>query len=207
MRSLSQQFRQVTPVLLIAYLISFMMLLAAIAASSYKEIPLDFFTKDPNAITDAPFYLGILSNVGIMLWSGSIVLCFFGAYLIRNQPQSAETYLFLILSGLLSLMLALDDLLQLHEHVFPSYFRISDNAVYLTYTNLFLVYFIRFRKTLLDSEFLVYGLAFFFLGLSTVIDLLPLPIPRDTFLEDAIKLLGIVSWLVYFFRFTGRLRE
>jgi hypothetical protein len=66
--------------------------------------------------------------------------------------------------------------------------------------NIFLLYFIYFRKRLLASEFAILGLAFFFLGLSTIIDVLPLPIPKDTFLEDAIKLFGIVTWFIYYFR-------
>jgi hypothetical protein len=82
----------------------------------------------------------------------------------------------------------------------PAYFSISENMIYITYLNIYLIYFIRFRKKILRSEFITLILAFSFLGFSTLIDLLPLPIPKDTFLEDALKLFGTVSWFVYYFR-------
>ena len=77
--------------------------------------------------------------------------------------------------------------------------------VYLTYLNIYLIYFIRYRKQLLNSEFLALGVSFFLLGLSTVIDILPLPIEKDTFLEDAIKLLGAVTWMIYYVRVADEL--
>jgi hypothetical protein len=200
MRSIGQQFRTVTPILLIVWLITLLSLLLGIYASTVKDIPLESFTKDPTALMNAPFYLGFFSNVGIMIWSGAAMINFFVAYRIKDNPKEKENFLFILFSAFITLMMTLDDLFQLHEFVFPNYFSISDNAVYLTYMNIFLLYFIYFRKRLLASEFAILGLAFFFLGLSTIIDVLPLPIPKDTFLEDAIKLFGIVTWFIYYFR-------
>jgi hypothetical protein len=200
MRSIGQQFKTVTPILLIVWLITLLSLLLGIYASTVKDIPLESFTKDPTALMNAPFYLGFFSNIGIMIWSGAAMINFFVAYQIKDNPKERENFLFILFSAFITLMMTLDDLFQLHEFVFPNYFSISDNAVYLTYMNIFLLYFIYFRKRLLASEFTVLGLAFFFLGLSTIIDVLPLPIPKDTFLEDAIKLFGIVTWFIYYFR-------
>ena len=98
------------------------------------------------------------------------------------------------------MLMTFDDLFQLHELVFPKYLSISENMVYLTYLNIYMIYFIRFRRQLLNSDFIVLGISFFLLGLSTIIDILPLPIEKDTFLEDAIKLLGAITWLIYFVR-------
>ncbi|HOS47046.1 MAG TPA: hypothetical protein PLG57_00345 [Bacteroidia bacterium] len=200
MRSIGQQFKTVTPILLIVWLITLLSLLLGIYASTVKDIPLESFTKDPTALMNAPFYLGFFSNIGIMIWSGAAMINFFVAYQIKDNPKERENFLFILFSAFITLMMTLDDLFQLHEFVFPNYFSISDNAVYLTYMNIFLLYFIYFRKRLLASEFTILGLAFFFLGLSTIIDVLPLPIPKDTFLEDAIKLFGIVTWFIYYFR-------
>jgi len=200
MRSIGQQFRTVTPILLIVWLITLLALLLGIYASTVKEIPLESFTKDPTALMNGPFYLGFFSNVGIMIWTGAAMINFFVAYRIKDDSKQRHNFLFILFSAFITLMMTLDDLFQLHEFVFPNYFSISDNAVYLTYMNIFLLYFIYFRKRLLESEFAILGLAFFFLGLSTIIDVLPLPIPKDTFLEDAIKLFGIVTWFIYYFR-------
>jgi hypothetical protein len=199
MRNIGLQFKKVTPVLLISWLLVVLALLFAIFASTVKDIDLDVFTQDPNAQLNAPFYLGFFSNLGIMVWSAAFTICFYGAYRVVGISAMRNRE-FLMVSGLITFLMALDDLFQLHELVFPAYFNISDNMVYLTYINIYLIYFIRYKRELLNSDFMALGLAFFLLGLSTIIDLLPLPMPKDTFLEDAIKLLGAVTWLVYYTR-------
>jgi hypothetical protein len=200
MRSIKSQFRSVTPVLLIAYLLTFLCLLVVIILSTFKNIPLDRFTKDPTAIMNAPFYTGGFSNLGIMFWSGSAVVCFLAAAYIKPIAQLKDQYKYLLVSGLITTLLALDDMYLIHEEVFPHYLDISENTVIVSYINIFLIYIIVFRNTILSTEFIILGLGFFFLGLSTIIDLLPLPMEKDTFLEDAIKLFGIISWFIYFYR-------
>ena len=206
MRSITSQFRKVTPVLLITWLLTTLALLLAIFASTMKDIPLDTFTQDPNAQLNAPFYLGFFSNVGIIIWSAAMTICFYCAF---SMPSVADNHNreFLLASGVITLLMALDDLFQLHEDVFPKYFSISENMVYITYLNLYLIYFIRYRRQLLNSDFIALGVSFFLLGLSTIIDLLPLPLPKDTFLEDAIKLLGAVTWMVYYIRTATELQQ
>jgi len=206
MRSLSLQFRKVTPVLLISWLLAILSLMLAIFTSINKDIPLDVFTKDPNAQFDASFYIGFFSNLGIMIWSAAFTICFYGAWRMDGK-QNPRAQQFLILSGMITMLMTLDDLFQLHELVFPHYLNISENMVYLTYLNIYLIYFIRFRNQLLNSDFIVLFIAFFLLGLSTIIDILPLPIEKDTFLEDAIKLLGAVTWLIYYIRTADELLE
>ena len=200
MRSIAQQFRTVTPILLIVWLVTLLALLFGIYVSTVKQIPLETFTKDPTAIMNAPFYLGFFSNIGIIIWSGTAMINFFVAYRIKNDYTQKNTFLFFLSSAILTLILTLDDLFQLHELVFRNYFSVSDNAVYLTYLNIFLIYFIYFRKRILESEFTILTVALFLLGLSTMIDILPLPIPKVTFLEDAIILLGITTYFIYYFR-------
>ena len=206
MRSrLINQFRIITPVILIAYLVTFLSLLIVIIISTSKDIALDTLTKDPTETLNAPFYIGAFSNLGIMLWSGAAVLCIFTAFHIRGIPFYVEDFRFLIISALLTLMLTFDDLFLVHEEVFPKYFNIPENAIILTYINMFIIYLILFRRKILSSEFLILGLAFFFIGMAKVSDLIPLPIKKDTFLEDAIKLFGIVSWFTYFYRFNRKI--
>lgn len=200
MRSLASQFRTTTPVLLISWLLTLLALLFAIYAATRKDIPLDYLTKDPTAIMKAPFYLGFFSNLGIIIWSCAFCSCFFTASRIMNVRYLQQDFFFMIISGFVTLLLTLDDLYQLHEYVFPHYFSIPENAILLTYLNIFLLWGLRFRKRMLQSDFLVLGLAFFFLGMSTIIKLVPLPIPQDTFMKDAFKLFGSVTWFIYFFR-------
>ena len=200
MRSFNKQFRYVIPVLLIIYLITFLSLLAGILASTVKGVPLDTLTKDPTAIMHAPFYIGAFSEIGIMFWSGSIALCFFTAFRLSLIRSMRNQYKFMVISGLVSLMLGIDDLFQVHEYVCPHYLSIPKNAVFLTYANLIFIYLLYFRKMIFETDYIILALAFIFMGLAAVSKIFPLPIPKDTFLEDSLKLFGIVSWFTYYFR-------
>ena len=94
-----------------------------------------------------------------------------------------------------------DDLFLLHEIVFPDYFNIPKNVVYLIYINILIVYVVLFRSELMDSEYLVLVVGAALIGISQFVDSLPMPIPEDSFLEDAVKLFGIVTWFTYYMRY------
>ncbi len=205
MRSFGKQFGYVIPILLIIYLITFLSLLAGILASTVKGVSLDTLTIDPTAVLNGSFYIGAFSNIGVMLWSGSIALCFFAAYRLSLIPSMRFQYFFMIGSGLVSLMLGIDDLFLVHEYVFPHYFAIPKNAVFLTYANLIFIYLLYFRKAILNTDYIILCLAFCFMGLAAVSKIFQLPIPKDSFLEDSLKLFGIVSWFAYYFRTTNEM--
>ena len=199
-RNITLQFRTLTPVLLISWLITLLMLMMAIYICTVKDVPLDTLTKDPTAIMNAPFYLGFFSNLGIIIWSGGWLSCLFTAYRIKGIEEQEENFYFMLFAGLITLLMTFDDLYQIHEVVFPHYFSIPENAVVLTYFNIYLIFLIRFRKCILNSDFIAFGMAFVFFGLSVLIKHAHLPIPQDTFMKDAFKLFGVVCWFIYFFR-------
>jgi hypothetical protein len=94
-----------------------------------------------------------------------------------------------------------DDLFLLHELVLPELFFLPEMVVYLIYLNILLVYAILFRAELMNSEFIILVIAAGLIGASQFVDSIPMPIPEDSFLEDAVKLFGIVTWFTYFLRF------
>jgi hypothetical protein len=107
----------------------------------------------------------------------------------------------MLYSGLISSLLLFDDLFLLHEEVFPNYFYLSKSMVYVIYVNIIMLYLILFRKELMETEYLILGIASGLIGISQFVDLLPMPIPEDSFLEDAVKLFGIVTWFIYYARY------
>jgi hypothetical protein len=99
----------------------------------------------------------------------------------------------------------LDDLFLLHEEVFPYYLNIPEKLVFVGYGMIISLYLVKFRKIILKTEFLFLILAFGFLGLSVIIDLLPIATrllgnQGEFLLEDGFKLMGIISWFTYFAR-------
>ncbi len=168
---------------------------------------------DPMEVANRASYTGLFSQVSNLLWGATAAICLFSATLIgkQNVKQNDRTFLFLLLSGLLSIQLLLDDLLQLHEKFSRVLYgnqaaisgadqSFSEMVIYVVYAVLFFLFVFAFRKLLLSSKPLFLLLAATFFGLSTIIDMTPESLFGHHLLEESFKLLGIVSWFTYFFR-------
>jgi hypothetical protein len=164
-----------------------------------KGIPYGKLTRDPLTIVGAPLYTGFLSQIGIFFWSASTAVSMISAKVLSRHPESLKSKRLLFDSGLLTLVLALDDVFLLHEAFFP-YFGVPEEAVFVSYAGCMLFYLVRFYSIILKTEYVLLGMALIFFGVSITLDLLePHGIPPFLF-EDGAKLVGIVSWLSYFFR-------
>ncbi len=196
------QIRNAAPILVIAYAFTTAILSVVIFLGMEHNIELDHFTQDPASIMDTPFYLGFFSYIGILFWCAAATLCFFTRLLLHENDAAQKTKRqFLLYSGLILSLLMFDDLFLLHEVVFPDYFYLPKNVVYLIYLNIIAVYMIMFRAELMQTEYLLLGIGSGLLGISQFVDSLPMPIPEDSFLEDAVKLFGIVTWFTYYMRY------
>ena len=165
----------------------------------WKSIPIDRLTCDPISIVDAPLYTGFLSQIGIFFWSATAAICLFGAKVLSRHPESLKIRGFLVVSGLLTLVLGLDDAFLLHEEFFPS-IGVSQKMVFVIYAGILIFYLIRFSSVILETEYVLLGMALFFCGISIVVDWLQSRGIDLHLLEDGAKLVGIVSWLAYFYR-------
>lgn len=103
----------------------------------------------------------------------------------------------MLASTALTLLLLLDDAFLLHESVFPS-FGIPEKLVYFTYMCAVAFYLTVFYKIIFRTEFIYLTLSFLFLGLSIALDVIVPDTSSDYLLEDGLKFLGLVSWMLYF---------
>ena len=89
--SLREQLRNITPVIVIIFAATLVVLSVIIMIGMKYNVQLNHFTKDPVQIMNAPFYLGLFSNIGILLWCGSAVICFFSkSFIPKIRLRSAE---------------------------------------------------------------------------------------------------------------------
>ena len=113
---------------------------------------------------------------------------------------------YLLFSGLLTLVLMLDDLFLFHEQVLPIYLSVPKPVVIAAYLLIVPLHFVVFRRELIKSEAypLIWACGFF--AISLFFDLVPseyLPFIwrlKNYVVEDGAKLLGILAWFVYFSR-------
>ena len=176
-----------------------------------RFVPLSVLLRDTNAEVYGPqggvmFYRGALSNIGILLWWTSTSVCAFAAFLFRfKKPGWSSGRVFLVYMTVFTGLLALDDLFMLHEEVLPVRLGVSELALYAVY-GVLAAGFIGFIQILLETDFLLLGLAFGFFAFSVLTDqgmlgfLFNIRGGAELVAEDLSKMLGIVCWVVFSLR-------
>lgn len=223
-----RQIKQLWPLFLKIY-IPVLFVLIFLALQPY--IPAELLTRDTSAIIDAPFYAGLLSNIGILLWSATVALYLFTAFVVKRLKvdglENHHKVLFLLSSGLLSFVFMLDDLFLIHEVIFPQYLNIPSKLLYIAYGTSLIVYICLFRHLLLSNDYSLGILTLVFFGISILLDMIadtPSSAISNTIvpafdelnnsryiftnikylIEDGAKLLGILSWFLYCVRFCNK---
>jgi len=143
-----------------------------------------------------PFYLGAVSQIGILTWAAGAAVALFTATAVRGDGISGDRLLLLRCIGLFTLALCLDDAFQVHEVVAPRYLYIDQKAVLLLYAVSALAIGMAFRRLLLKRPLLPVAAA---VALATSVGLdLSEPywtnITIELLVEDSFKQLGIVLW-------------
>ena len=153
--------------------------------------------RDLAQIYEAPIGIGLITNLGVLMWAASASIALFSSLsgLIAKREKSN----FLFLGGILSGVLCLDDFLLLHDRY------ISPNLLYATYSIIGIYILIKFRKLIIEIDFLAFISSVIFLGLSIIFDVFIQSIyPEGLFpenylnvnlLEECFKFIGIACWM------------
>lgn len=199
LRSLKIHFRGVLRLLLL--LGFFLGTLLVIAFKSGVE-PSDL-TRDYSGVYHLEPYVGLISYLGIFFWITALALSWFAWRILDGVEGKERESLFFWWSGLITLILAIDDLFQLHEIIVPEYLGWPERSFYFMYLILLSIYTIKFHRILLNQHVLIISLAYFFFAVSMTFDVLFEMIPFGTYFEDCFKFSGIVLWAYYFIRFVN----
>lgn len=199
MKSIWHQFKVLLPTMFVVYIPAVAVLCVVVILRLQTGIPISHFTRDPLSVAEAPFYSGIVSNIGILLWCTSAVICLFTSAILR-KGNDKELSSFFLISGLITSVLLLDDFFLLHENFLPVYLYTPEKVIMTGYGIMMSFYLIRFRRKILETEFLLLLFALGFFGFSLVVDIGLIHVRPHYLFEDGSKLLGIVSWSTYFAR-------
>lgn len=193
------QVRALLPLLIIPYLLLLGILLGVWVVSERYNLLIDNFFREPAAILGFSPFLGVMSNLGVLLWAFSVAICLFVAVILLKKGNK-KIGQFLLYSAIVTLILLTDDFFLLHERVFPRNLHIPEMVVYLTYILIMLLYFIKFAQVILNTDYSILLIACAFLALSVGSDLVLPQTGIAIVFEDGFKLFGIVTWLIYFSR-------
>ena len=201
------------------YIPIFVLFLIIIVVGYENKIGIAVFTRDPAVIASDrkiiplidpkhnPF-IGVVSQIGILFWCISASLSLFCSVIVaRKKNLYLDLSNFLGCFGLLTSFLLLDDLFMLHESIFPELLKISEKATYSCYALLIIGGLVKFKKIILQTEWTILLLSFFWFFCSISTDLVSESITFSGIakhlhflLEDGFKLLGIVTWFYYCLR-------
>lgn len=171
--------------------------------SDTTSISLRQLMLDPTEFTRVPFYTGILANLGVLLWAATASVCLFISIFLPQLVGKAWKDFFLV-SGLVTLLLLLDDLLRIHDEIFPVYLGIKGDVFGMGYVLLIAIYLLRYRTLIFQYPYTFLVMALGLFAVSVAIDIAP-PVLKNRFsvadllfFEDSAKLLAIANWLAYF---------
>ena len=203
------QFKRIGRVLLAVYLpiLAFFTVLGIVSRSS-DDLTLSYLTRDVVALGDLPFFAGLTSQIGGMLWSATLAVCVFTLILLYRQKENVSAKRFLFQAAILTSILLLDDIFLVHEDIGPDYLNISEKKIVITYLLITLVFLFWNRSEILSSDYLILGIALGMFAMSIFLDGADLDDYENysiifgeqvqIFLEDGFKFVGIATWLVYF---------
>jgi len=148
-----RQVKSLSPLMLFICVPTLLLIASTVVVNLKTDLPIRYFFIDPVAEFNAPMYIGLLSNFGVLLWCSAASVCLFSGVMLFHQEKQREVSLFLIGSGLITSLLMFDDLYLLHEEVFPDHLFVPQPLVFVAYAVLIIAYFVRFRKMIWNTDF------------------------------------------------------
>ena len=165
--------------------------LAILYISNFYNIKLNLVVRDLAQTCGYPIGVGMISNIGILLWGAAASICFFTTFLesINREPSKL-----LLLGGAFSSLLCIDDFFLLHDRY------IGPDFLNLTYMAISIFLLVRFQSILKKIGLFNLVISILFLGLSIFFDGVIQQIFNQNYnltqlIEEGFKFIGIACWL------------
>ena len=131
--SVKNQIYQCLPTMIISITVGILGIIGVYVLSIITGTPVSYLTRDPASVFNTKIYIGILSYLGLFLWSATTAICFFGFSLLVLNNKRCHACWFLFCCGLFSLVFTFDDAFLLHEQVIPNRLHIPEFLIFIGY--------------------------------------------------------------------------
>ena len=199
-KGLEAQSKQLWPAIAALLTLGVVMVVGTFALAHATGHRISDLTRDPADLTHSEVYLGLLSNIGVLVWTAAAAVCLFTAVTMRRLGDRQAGRFFLA-SGLVTLLVTLDDFFMFHERLLPDVLGVPQYLYPAAYGLMMLAYLGSFADSILRNDYLLLVLAFGLLGTSMGIDSVVHFSDKKAFVEDGLKFMGILFWAASFFRF------
>ena len=175
----------------ISILPSSILYLAILYISNLYDIKLSLVVRDLAQTCGYPIGVGMISNIGILLWGAAASICLFTTF---SGKINSDISKLLLLGGGFSGLLCIDDFFLLHDRY------IGPDFLNLTYLAISILILVRFKRLLKKIGLFNLVISILFLGLSIFFDGVIQQIFNQSYeltqlIEEWFKFLGIVCWL------------
>ncbi|KGF96777.1 hypothetical protein EU96_1413 [Prochlorococcus marinus str. MIT 9302] len=175
----------------ISILPSAILYIVTLYISNIYNIKLSLVVRDLAQTCGYPIGVGMISNIGILLWGAAASICLFTTF---SQEINSDSSKLLLLGGVFSGLLCIDDFFLLHDRY------LGPDFLNLTYLSISIFLFVRFRKILKRIGLFNLVISILFLGLSIFFDGVIQQIFNQSYdltqlIEEGFKFLGIACWL------------
>ena len=154
--------------------------------------------RDLAQTCDSALGIGLISNLGYLLWFAPASIALFTAYGTPTNSQHKLKEL-LLCGGWFSFILCIDDMFLLHDRY------IGQTFLYIVYAIFAFLIVFRFRDQLIKNGGEIFILAATLLAFSIltdkfqhdIVDILPVTYETTQIFEEGVKFLGISSWFYF----------
>ena len=165
--------------------------LVILYVSNSYNIKLSLVVRDLAQTCGYPIGVGMISNIGILFWGAAASICLFTAF---SENINRESSKLLLLGGVFSGLLCIDDLFLLHDRY------LGQDFLNLTYLSISIFLLVRFQRILKNIGLFNLIISILFLGLSIFFDGVIQQIFNQSYeltqlIEEGFKFLGIICWL------------
>ena len=176
---------------------SLLVYVASLSLSGLAGIKGQLVLRDLAQTCGTPAGVGLLSNLGYLLWLAAAAVALFTAYSGQPGVRGKQREL-LACGGWFSFILCIDDMFLLHDRY------IGQSFLYVVYVVFAALIATRYRRQLMTSRGELFLLAVALLGTSIGIDQFQrdLPFKYETvqLVEEGAKFLGIATWVLYWWQ-------
>ena len=175
----------------ISILPSSILYLTILYFSKLYDIKLSLVVRDLAQTCGYPIGVGMISNIGILLWGAAASICLFTTF---SGKINSDISKLLLLGGAFSGLLCVDDFFLLHDRY------IGPDFLNLTYLAISILILVRFKKILKKIGLFNLVISILFLGLSIFFDGVIQQIFNQSYeltqlIEEGFKFIGIACWL------------
>ncbi|MCP3936509.1 MAG: hypothetical protein GY708_14170 [Actinomycetia bacterium] len=171
---------------------------AAVAVAGIQtSVPRSELFLDATAISELSWYVGMLSDVGILAWTIASASALGGGW-VAFQTRRPSAGRFLTSGGIVAAILLFDDLFRLHSSLIPQVLGVPKSVAMLLVVTPAILWLVGFAGEILRTRWLILLCALAAFVFSVFADQ-ALPSGENSLLiEDGSKLLGVLAWSVYF---------